>query len=114
MSPLRGLVLVNLAPIPDMSVGRSSNPDDAASPSSHLNVIGRNVEGMKRAQTTAAQPTRKRVSTAIEAAVTDFGTENFSAKLIRDATAMSPVGRYRPVCAKHHNFTALFLLISRP
>jgi hypothetical protein len=80
-----------------MSNGRSSNPDDAASPSNHLKANGRNVEGIKTAQTAAAQPIRNRVSTAIEAAVTDFGIENFNAKLIRDATATSPVGRYRPV-----------------
>ena len=80
-----------------MRNGRSTNPDDAASPSSHLKTKGRNVEGIKIAQTAAAQPIRKRVSTAIEAAVTDFGIENFEAKLIRDATAMSPVGKYRLV-----------------
>ena len=85
--------MVNLAPIPDMRNGRSSNPDDAARPSSHLKANGRNAEGIKIAQTVAAQPIRKRVSTAIEAAVTDFGIENFNAKLIRDATAISPVGR---------------------
>jgi len=76
-----------------MSNGRISNPDKAASPSNHLKTKGRNVAGIKIAQTTAAQPMRKRVSTAIDAAVTDFGIENFNAKLIRDATAMSPVGR---------------------
>ena len=85
--------MVNFAPIPDISNGRSSNPDDAEIPSNHLKTKGRTVAGMKIAQTTAAQPIRKRVSTAIEAAVTDFGIENFKAKLIRDATAMSPEGR---------------------
>jgi hypothetical protein len=76
-----------------MSNGRSSNPDDAVSPRSHLKTNGRKVEGIKIAQTAAAQPIRKRVSTTREAAVTDFGIENFNAKLIRDATAISPVGR---------------------
>ena len=93
VSPFRGLVLVNRAPIPDIRNGRSSSPDDAVSPSSHLKSKGRNAEGIKIAQTAAAQPIRKRVSTTIEAVVTDFGIENFSAKLIRDATATSPVGR---------------------
>ena len=85
--------MVNLAPIPDMSAGRNINPHNAVSPSRHLKAKGMKTDGMKRAQTTADQPTRKSVSTAIEAAVTDFGIESFSAKLIRDATAISPVGR---------------------
>ena len=72
----------------------------------HRAAMGSVVDGMKRPQIKSAHKNRTRVSIARELAVTVLESPSLLASRIRDAMATSPVGRYRPVWARHQRRVA--------